>query len=353
MDADLRRMPFVTIIIASYNGESHLRRCLPSVLQTKYPKFEVVVFDDASTDLTRPLVESFANTDKRVRYHRSETNGGAARTRNLAARIVETEIIVFLDNDTEVERGWLAPLVAHLEADPSVAGVQSLLLDFHERDRVQHAGIKLIPQTAWGYARYQNYRALDVPHECSEVVALTAAMAVRKSAFLDVGGFDEDLGVYTEDLELSLRLWLSGRRTLVCADSRVFHWHKRISDRREMGVRLSAVSFHLTKNSLRTILKDYSLPSVARYLPVAIAVHSVLAVTALVRGDSAPLRGTARGFAWTLTHLTATLRARRSVVRGVSQKKLARRVFVRANVFRIYRDIRAMARGETIAAPPP
>jgi glycosyltransferase involved in cell wall biosynthesis len=87
----------VSIITPTYNCASFIEETIRSVLAQSYPNWEMIIVDDASTDATQSIVESFA--DERIRYFRNPTNSGAAYSRNLALRQAKGRWIAFLDSD--------------------------------------------------------------------------------------------------------------------------------------------------------------------------------------------------------------------------------------------------------------
>ena len=124
-----RVSPLVSIIVLNYNGSDMTLRCVDSVLRkTGYPHFEVVVVDTGSRkhDFER-LVAGLKGVE-RIRVVKSRVNLGFAGGCNLGARKSRGELLVFLNNDTWVEEGWLCELVRTFTDDPRVGAAQSLLL---------------------------------------------------------------------------------------------------------------------------------------------------------------------------------------------------------------------------------
>ncbi len=91
--------PLVSVVIPTCNRAGLLRRAIASVLRQTYDHIEVIVIDDASTDDTRNVVESFG--DQRIRYLRHASNQGGAATRNTGIDAATGEYIAFLDDDDE------------------------------------------------------------------------------------------------------------------------------------------------------------------------------------------------------------------------------------------------------------
>lgn len=96
-----KSVPFVSVIIPTYNRARLLGRAIQSILNQTYPNFEIIVVDDCSTDKTENVVRSFR--DERIRYIRQEKNTGAVVARNRGIKAAIGEHIAFQDSDDE----WL------------------------------------------------------------------------------------------------------------------------------------------------------------------------------------------------------------------------------------------------------
>src|SRR6185437_3413175 len=83
----------VTVAVPVYNGERFLRQCLDSLLSQTYRDFVLVISDNASTDRTQEICESYANADARVRYHRNAVNVGLYGNFNLLLGLVRTPYV--------------------------------------------------------------------------------------------------------------------------------------------------------------------------------------------------------------------------------------------------------------------
>ena len=190
---------FCSIIIPNYNGERLLPTCLDALRGQTYREFEVIVVDDASTDGSVALLE---REYPEAQVLRLERNTGLAAACNGGAAIASGDILVLLNTDTEAEPGWLAALVESLSAHPEAGSVASKMLLFDRRDTLHTAGdlygANGIPRNrgVWERDGGQYDRSLEVFSGCG------GAVAYRREAWDYVGGFDEDLFMYLEDVDL-------------------------------------------------------------------------------------------------------------------------------------------------------
>src|SRR5436190_1079119 len=116
----MKNKPSVSIIIANYNGEKYLATCLLSVLRSSYSEREILVIDDGSTDKSIAILEKFSKGNVQVKLLRNKKNIGAAASRNKAVSFAKGDIIVFLDNDTEVDKDWLVEMIKVLSSSSKI-----------------------------------------------------------------------------------------------------------------------------------------------------------------------------------------------------------------------------------------
>ena len=92
--------PLVSIIIPLYNSENYVHKTIESILNQTYKNFELIIVDDASTDNSIKIINSYVRDDKRIKLIQSSSNfGGPARPRNIGIRESKGEYIAFCDND--------------------------------------------------------------------------------------------------------------------------------------------------------------------------------------------------------------------------------------------------------------
>jgi len=120
--------PFVRVVVLNWNSAWFTRRCLHALAQTEYPadRYEVVVVDNASIDGS---LEQIRHSFPHLRVIANELNLGFAEGNNRAMRDLEgVDAVALVNNDAVVEPGWLRPLVAGLQGDPTVGAVAARLV---------------------------------------------------------------------------------------------------------------------------------------------------------------------------------------------------------------------------------
>lgn len=199
--------PRASVVIPNWNGAAMLADCLRSLATQTFRDFEVIVVDNGSTDGSRDLV---ARDFPAVRLLALPENHGFARATNTGLRESLGEILVCLNNDVVCEPGWLAALVAALDARPEAGSVASRMLDAKRPGIVDSAG-DAMALVAWNIGRGEP----DGPRfaEAREVLSACAgAAAYRRALFERVGRFDELYFAWFEDVDLGIRAQLAGMR---------------------------------------------------------------------------------------------------------------------------------------------
>lgn len=226
-----------SIIIPTRDGLDLLRTCVESLYaQTVYPAFEIIVVDNGSTDPeTLAWLQQMGQRDD-FRVIRADVPFNWSALNNLAAQQARGEVLVFLNNDTEViDPHWLQRLAENaLRPDVGVCGP---LLLYPDRT-IQHAGV-VIGMGGWadhvfkGEAPVHNQNLFVSPVLQRQVLAVTGAcMVVARDTFDSLGGFDESFIVCGSDVELCLRAYARGLSTVYVARAVMIHHESKTRDPR-------------------------------------------------------------------------------------------------------------------------
>ena len=102
-----------SILIPAYNVDHYIEKCLNSIINQTYKKFEVVIIDDGSTDKTFSIIEKFKQKDKRIRVYR-QSNSGIIYTRNRLLDLANGKWLVFIDADDYIKENYLACFIEYI-----------------------------------------------------------------------------------------------------------------------------------------------------------------------------------------------------------------------------------------------
>jgi len=216
----------VAVVVLSWNGRADTLACLASLAAVDYPELAPIVVDNGSSDGTG---EALARAFPGVEVIRSELNLGFAGGSNLGiARALElgAQYVLLLNNDVEVDPGFVGALVEEARRRPDAGALCSKVLYLDPPDLIWFAGASFDPRSGYN-GRQRGYRERD-DGRFDEVVetdrACGASMLVSREVLEKVGLLDPGLFAYSEDTDWSLRARADGYRLYVVPSSRV--WHK-------------------------------------------------------------------------------------------------------------------------------
>ncbi|WP_245679962.1 glycosyltransferase [Aquimonas voraii] len=213
--------PRVSVVIPVYNHLDHSLTCLRSI--AAHPSLiaaEIIVVDDCSaddTEATLPQIEG-------LRYQRNPQNLGFIGACNAGAEAARGEYLVFLNNDTAVQPGWLDALIETFETEARVGLVGAKLI--YPDGRLQEAGgIVFNDASGWNYGRFGDPGAPEYNYLREVDYCSGAAIAIRAELFAEFGGFDRHYApAYYEDTDLAMKVWAHGLRVLYQPKSAVVHF---------------------------------------------------------------------------------------------------------------------------------
>jgi GT2 family glycosyltransferase len=209
----------VSIIIPIFNQWSYTSSCLESIEKNTLYPYELIIIDNNSKDNS---VNNLLNY-KGIELIKNKINTGYAHACNQGAQVAKGELLLFLNNDTIVTRGWLVKMLECLSSNNKIAVVGSKLL-FPQNNTIQHAGVVLhgvLP----GHIYYKEPGNLSFANIKKYYPAVTGACLLsRKKLFLSLGGFDEKFINGYEDVDYCLRVWENGYKIVYCPESTVYHY---------------------------------------------------------------------------------------------------------------------------------
>jgi GT2 family glycosyltransferase len=333
----------ITVAIVNFNGRHLLERHLPALVAQRDIEFDIVLADGSSSDGSLELLEADYPA---IRVLRLEGNPGFAAANNRIITATSTPLIALLNNDASPEPGWLAALQAAAAAHPEFGMFASRMVFHHDPSVINSAGISL-DRAGIAWDRHVGRRDAG---PSAEVFGPSAGAALyRRELFDDIGDFDESFFAYLEDVDMAWRARLAGWRCLFVAEATVRHEHS------ATGAEDSPFkNFHLGRNKVWTILKNYPLPQLI-YLAPLIALYDLAAIplTLLRSRDPAILRGRLAA----LRQWRVAWRKRRRIH---GQRRISASQFRRLTdgfqsplgLYRRYRDLRrVLARRDTAESP--
>jgi GT2 family glycosyltransferase len=219
----------VSIIILHHSGEDYTINCIKSILSQTYHDFEIIVVASKDRRKIDENVSEFKN-NSRIRFVLNDEDLGASWARNKGVDKSEGEYIVFLDNDTIVDKNWLKYLVEKLKSDAKIGTVTPKILSMDDPEVVLSCG---------GYINYQGYGAdygayrIDKyykPSHTSVFFSTSCCFIIRKELFFELGKFDEEVNFFGEDLDFTSRSSLIDLNNIIEPRSIIYHHRTKTDD---------------------------------------------------------------------------------------------------------------------------
>ncbi|WP_300118639.1 glycosyltransferase family 2 protein [uncultured Enterococcus sp.] len=220
----------VSIIIPTRDGYDDMLRCLNSIVaKTSYPNYEIIVADNGSTDerMEKLYAKFKGQLGERFRVESIDIPFNYSRINNLAAQKAKGKYLLFLNNDTEViTPGWITKMVSFAQFE-RIGMVGAKL--YYPNQTIQHAGVIVGLGGAAGHCHH-TYPKGDFGYfgklEINvNYLAVTAACCmIRKADFEQLGGFEEELTVAFNDVDLCLREYEAGHDNVWLHGVELYHY---------------------------------------------------------------------------------------------------------------------------------
>jgi glycosyltransferase involved in cell wall biosynthesis len=193
----------ISIIITSYNHERFVAKAIQSLLNQIFQDFELIIIDDASSDNSASIIESFSS--EKIKTIFLKKNVGFCRAANIALQEAKGEYIKFFASDDIAEKNCLGKQLEFLQKNPKYDAVFSRMTVIDEKDRILTRKTKRFDKY-FLCKEFTNFELLNHFFYRGNCLAAPTAL-IRKSALDKVGGFDERI-IQTHDFDLWVRLAL-------------------------------------------------------------------------------------------------------------------------------------------------
>ena len=211
-------MRTVSIVIPNYNGKHFLEDCLKTVFAQNIKDQEVIVVDNGSTDGSLEYLHNFPG----VRVIALDKNYGFCRAVNEGIKAAESDYVILLNNDTEVEPDFTSELLRAIQKDEKIFSCSSKMIQLHHRELMDDAG-DYYCALGWAFGRGKG-KSVEKYNEPADVFAACAGAAIyRKKMLESLGYFDEKHFAYLEDIDIGYRARIHGYRNVYAPKAVVYH----------------------------------------------------------------------------------------------------------------------------------
>lgn len=341
--------PLVSIIIVHYNGIEMLVTCLKSVFKSNYNTFEVILVDNGSTDDSLEVIEQNFSRNNNLKIIRNSKNLGFTGGNNIGVKNARGKYIFLLNNDTVVDQQWIFEVVKVMESDYTIGCAQCKLLLLKNPKIFDTAG-QLID--IYGFAVARGYKQTDKGQydKVTDIFsACGAAMVIRKTVLNKLKDFfDVEYFCYHEDVDLCWRIWLRGYRTVFIPKAIVFHGRESsLSKLHKNKQYYRKSSFMIERNTLRTLLKNYSTSTLLKVLPMYLALSIIGFIFFIISFKMQFAIAEIKAYFWNILHFTDTWNLHLSIQdsRKISDKvifsKMIKRSMKIAQINQLFNSIKS------------
>ena len=199
----------IGIVILNWNGEDLLKKFLPSVYNNS-EEHQIYVIDNNSNDNSIGIIKK---NFKKIKIIQNKENYGFAKGYNEGLKQINEEVICLLNNDVEVTRNWLHPVLKTFKTEKETVVIQPKILDFKNKNMFEYAGAAggFIDYYGYPYCRGRIFGEIEKDNgqyddDIEIFWASGACFFIRKRVFDELGGFDENFYNHMEEIDLCWRI---------------------------------------------------------------------------------------------------------------------------------------------------
>jgi len=313
--------PKVAVLVLNRDGAHFLDDCFQSLFRNACSPFDAYLIDNASRDSSVHLTRTKYPA---VKIIRNKINLGFAGAYDRAIRDLDYEYVVLLNNDTVVDEKWLQTLLEVAQGDLRIGACGSKILMARDRQTIDHAGGMLtiigsgVDRGKWTKDVGQYDEPMEVGFGCG------CSLLIRRSVYLEVGGFHPDYIIYHEDVDLCWRMRLFGYRVVYVPNSVVYH---HLGGGVIQSVEHPFKTYLCQKNRLANMLVNIGTPRLFFAVTVSTAYDAVRIVKFILMSRRDLLKALVRGYLETIRNAGELYRRRRDVQRRRSASDGACRRF--------------------------
>ena len=238
-----------SVIIPNWNGKELLGDCLSSLNKQSFKDFEIILADNGSTDESVSFVTGKYPDVKILKLNK---NFGFSKAVNEGVIASEARYVVFLNNDTSLDKNWLENLIKCADKHPEVISVNSKLLNFYNKKIIDGVGIMI---NEVGQAKSIGWQKEDIGQYNKEEYIFGAtggASLFKRDDFIKVGLFDENYFMYFEEVDFAFRAQFLGFKSIYCPYAIVYHKHKSTSKKLPQHI-----EYWQYRNMIQTVINNF------------------------------------------------------------------------------------------------
>ncbi|MDP8261820.1 MAG: glycosyltransferase family 2 protein [Candidatus Ancaeobacter aquaticus] len=255
-----------SIIILNWNGKKWLRKCIDSVLQQSFKKYEIIFVDNNSSDDSVKFVEE---NYPFIKVINNDQNFGYAKGNNIGADIASGDFIFFLNSDAYIEKDCLEHIDRAICSSQNKVNIFALKMFSYDKAK------NLYPNNSWMIVDVFGYPHLGVEPFYSD----GAALVISRNLFDKLKGFDEYHFMYAEDIDLCWRAKLIGCNVVGLQAAIVYHSvsGSSFAADKDSNMHITSVNkrYLVERNTIRNLLKNYSTITLLWIVPLLLLMYFI------------------------------------------------------------------------------
>lgn len=297
----MNKEPKITVITLNYNGKDLLDKHYTSLLNQSYSNFDTLLVDNGSNDGSENFVKK---NFPQVKIKKIKKNVGPVKGYMEGIKSVPkgSSYVVICGNDTWFDNDWLKEQVAIVVKNPKIAIAGGLQMNYTGTTEI-NKGVSL---DIFGYPLAKGSKPFYIDG---------AAIFLNKKVFFEAGGFDESFWVYDEEVDLAWRVKLLGYSIAVVTSAIFYHLggatlSNEKKEKNFFPVTTSEKRYLTEKNTLRMIIKNYSLPTLIIIIPIFFSLNLLEGIFFIFLGKPQLFKSHFRAWIWNVKNISDTFKFR-------------------------------------------
>lgn len=270
----------------NWNGFSVTVPCIDSLKKSTVPFTKIIVIDQASPDGSGKKLQNLYSNDEQVHIIQNKKNFGFATGTNIGIRYAldrGAEFVFIINNDTIVKSDCIELLLEALESNPSAGTAGPAIMYYSNPEKIWQSGGYFNKLKMGTSVPAKGIESNKLEKSVSSVGYLTGcALLFPTETFKKVGFFDETYFLYSEDVDLGLRIQRSGLKLLFVPRARVWHKIENINVDRTTPV----VMYNLARSSVIMIRKNFSGIERLYGLTLRFTIYTIFRFWQIMKGRS-------------------------------------------------------------------
>lgn len=305
-----KSMPLVSIVLVNWNGEELLKEHFQTVVGIEYKNKEIILVDNGSKDNSVRFIKKNYPT---VKIIKNDVNLGTAEGSNVAIPYCKGKYLFWISNDMDFDPKILSHLVSVAEEDKTVGictAKMRRLVDGKKTNILDSVGSSI---DIFGFPSAVGIEEEDNGQydEIRDVFfSFGGALFIRTGLVRDGTVYDESFLTLTDDIDLCWRVRLLGYKVKVAPDALLYH---RVSATLSKSHNRAEKRFISERNTIRMLLKNYSLMSLSFILPLFIILMALESCFFLIIGKFQLSKSNLRALIWNIKRISETYYFRQKV----------------------------------------